>query len=330
VRNTILVTGGAGYIGSHTCKALHRAGYTPIVYDNLVYGHRWAVKWGPLEVGDIHDAAHVAEVCDRYCPVAAIHFAAYAYVGESVVSPRKYYNNNVVGSLALIDTLSKRKIPLVFSSTCATYGTPERLPISETTPQNPINPYGCSKLMIEQILKDYDTAYGMKSVCLRYFNAAGADRDGEIGEMHCPETHVIPLALRATDANKPLMVFGLNYDTRDGSAVRDYVHVEDLAAAHLAALKHLLVGGQSERINVGTGVGSTVLEVIRAVESVSGRKVGLLKGARRAGDPQELVADPARMQQVLKLDPKGFQSLKDIVSTAWVWEQNSLKIANKD
>lgn len=317
----VLVTGGAGYIGSHTCKALAKAGYTPISYDNLVYGHRWAVKWGPLEVGDVLDSARLEAVIAKYRPVATIHFAAFAYVGESMQHPQKYYRNNVAGSLTLIEALrAAGNIPLVFSSTCATYGVPASTPISEDTPQNPINPYGASKLMVERILRDFDTAYGLRAVALRYFNAAGADRDGEIGEAHDPETHLIPLAIGATgNAVQPLTIFGKDYDTDDGTAVRDYVHVEDLANAHVASVRRLLDGGMSARINVGTGVGISVLEVIAAIEAVSNRKVAWRFGQRRAGDPPALVADPAQLKSDLGLDPAGFAGMDEIARTAWNW-----------
>lgn len=317
----VLVTGGAGYIGSHTCKALAKAGYLPVSYDNLVYGHRWAVKWGPLEIGDVLDPARLAAVIAQYRPVAAIHFAAFAYVGESVQQPQKYYRNNVVGSLTLLEALhAAGDLPLVFSSTCATYGIPDRTPISEDTPQNPINPYGASKLMVERILTDFDAAYGLRSVALRYFNAAGADRDGEIGEAHDPETHLIPLAIRATASGAaPLTIFGNDYDTPDRTAVRDYVHVEDLARAHVAGVRRLLDGAGSARINVGTGVGISVLEAITAIEAASNRKVAWQFGPRRAGDPPALVADPARLKSELGLDPAGFSRMPDIARAAWNW-----------
>ena len=318
--NCVLVTGGAGYIGSHTCKALARQGYQPVTYDNLVYGHRESVKWGPLEVGDILDGARLAAVIALHKPVAAIHFAAFAYVGESVQDPQKYYRNNVVGSLSLLEALRAARIPLVFSSTCATYGVPENLPITEDTPQNPINPYGASKLMVERILEDFDVAYSQKAIALRYFNAAGADRDGEIGEDHEPETHLIPLAIRAAmEPEASLTVFGQDYQTPDGTAIRDYVHVEDLARAHVAALKRLLEGGDSARINIGTGKGVSVMEIIAAVEKASNKKVAWKPGPRRAGDPPVLVADPAHLKSVLGLDPATFSGLADITSTAWNW-----------
>ena len=318
---TVLVTGGAGYVGSHTCKALSRAGYRPVVFDNLVFGHREAVRWGPLEVGELEDTTRLDAVFKAYEPAAVIHFAAYAYVGESVANPAKYYRNNVVGTLCLLEAMLRHDVKsLVFSSTCATYGEPDRQPIDETTPQRPINPYGSSKLMVERILADFDPAYGLKSACLRYFNASGADSDGELGEEHDPETHLIPLAIRAAlDPSSPLTVFGQDYPTPDGSAVRDYVHVEDLAKTHLAALVHLAGGGESCAVNVAAGRGSSVLEVIAAVEAASGRKVPWSPGPRRSGDPPTLVADPSKLAAVLGVDPADFQTLDQIVASAWAW-----------
>lgn len=317
----MLVTGGAGYIGSHTCKRLAAEGFVPVTYDNLVHGHDWAVKWGPLEIGDIADGDRVREVLRTYKPVAAIHFAAFAYVGESVEDPARYYRNNVAGSLALLDALRAEKVDkIVFSSTCATYGVPASSPVTEAAPQQPINPYGTSKLMVERILADYGTAYGLRSVCLRYFNAAGADFDGEIGEDHAPETHLIPLAMRAAvQHNAPLQVYGDDYDTPDGSAVRDYVHVNDLGAVHVAALRYLIAGGASTAINIGTGKGASVLQIIEEVERVSQRRVAWRMAPRRPGDPPTLVADASRLKSVLGIDPDGFASLSDIVRSAWNW-----------
>ena len=236
-KSYILVTGGAGYIGSHTCKTLKKYGYIPVSYDNLIYGHEDAVKWGPFERGDIADRKQLAETFQRYAPAAVVHFAAFAYVGESINDPGKYYVNNVAGTISLLETMRQFGCNyIIFSSTCATYGEPETLPITESTCQNPINPYGRSKLMIEQILKDYDSAYGTKHVALRYFNAAGADPDGEIGEDHTPETHLIPLVIDAAlGRRKNVEIFGTDYDTPDGTAIRDYIHVTDLA---MPTLKH--------------------------------------------------------------------------------------------
>ena len=321
MKKSVLVTGGAGYIGSHTCKALARAGFTPVVLDNLSRGFEWAVKWGPLERGDISDAALVDAVVARHQPVAAIHFAAFAYVGESVSDPRTYYRNNVTGSLDLFGSLLRNGVKrIVFSSSCATYGIPEQLPINEASPQNPINPYGATKLIVERILSDFDSAYGLRSVALRYFNAAGADRDGETGEAHDPETHLIPLAIAASRGGAPLHVMGTDYATPDGTAIRDYVHVEDLAQAHLRALEYLLAGGASTALNVGTGRGVSVMEIIAAVEAATGRKVAWNPAPRRAGDPPALYADPARLKAVLGLDPGNFAAIDKIAATAAQWD----------
>lgn len=321
-RRNILVTGGAGYIGSHACQALARAGYKPVALDNLVYGHPWAVRWGPLEQGDIADRAWLDGVIERYRPVAVMHFAAYAYVGESVQDPGKYYRNNVVGSLTLLEALRDHGIGCcIFSSTCATYGLPARVPIDEATPQVPINPYGASKLMIERMLADFEVAHGLRSLCLRYFNAAGADPAGELGEDHDPETHLIPLAIRAAlRAAPPLAIFGGDYSTPDGTAVRDYIHVTDLAAAHVRALDDLLAGGASGALNLGTGKGYSVREVVRTVEAVSGRPVPVREAPRRAGDPPVLVADASRAWARLGWRP-AHSSLEEIVTTAWRWHE---------
>jgi UDP-arabinose 4-epimerase len=326
MKPNILVTGGAGYIGSHTCKALSRAGFCPVTYDNLVYGHEWAVRWGPFERGDILDVERLGDVLRVYCPVGAIHFAAFTYVGQSVTDPQRYYENNVLGSLRLAQALVGAGIrALVFSSTCATYGIPETVPIREDTPQRPINPYGNTKLAVERMFGDFDGAYGLRHVNLRYFNAAGADEDGEIGESHAPETHLIPLAIEsALDRDKELKVFGLDYETPDGSAVRDYVHVEDLAQAHVAAIRYLLNGGSSTALNVGTGHGASVLEVIAAVDRAAREsKVSWEPAPRRPGDPPVLVSDPARLKDILDLDPGRFRGLDEIVRTAWRWHVHS-------
>ena len=318
----ILVTGGAGYIGAHTCKALAAAGYTPVTYDNLVYGHEEAVRWGPLERGDIQDRARLDAVIERYKPQAVVHFAAYAYVGESVVDPGKYYRNNVAGTLTLLEAMRDHHIGrIVFSSTCATYGTPSIIPISEQTPQNPINPYGASKLMVERMLADFGTAHGLGWIALRYFNAAGADPDTEIGEAHDPETHLIPLALDAAAGKRPaLTVFGHDYDTPDGTCVRDYIHVSDLADAHVLALSGLEAGVASQPINLGNGAGFTVREVIASVERVTGLTVPFVLGDRRAGDPPSLISDAARAREVLGWNPR-LADIDTIIATAWAWHQ---------
>ena len=254
---TALVTGGAGYIGSHVCKALRRAGYHPVVLDNLQYGHEWAVKWGPLAKGDILDRAQLDEVFGTYSPEAVIHFAAYAYVGKFVADPGKYYRNNFVGSLTLLEAMRDYGVDkIVFSSSCATYGVPDKLPIREKTPQSPINPYGASKAMVERVISDFGVAHALKATVLRYFNAAGADPENDIGESHDPETHLIPLLLDAASGRRNnVTVFGTDYPTHDGTCVRDYIHVSDLAEAHIKALRTLLDGGRSSIYNLGNGRG---------------------------------------------------------------------------
>lgn len=322
----ILVTGGAGYIGSHACKALANAGYTPITYDNLVYGHRWAVKWGALEEGDIADRARLNEVIAKYQPAAVMHFAAYAYVGESVQNPGKYYRNNVAGTLTLLEAMRDHGIDkLIFSSTCATYGVPEAVPISEDHPQRPINPYGASKLMIEQMLQDFDAAHGVRSISLRYFNAAGADPDGEIGETHDPETHLIPLVLDAAAGKRSaITIFGDDYDTADGTCIRDYIHVADLADAHILALKALEDGAETTAYNLGNGQGFSVKQVIEAVESVSGKKVPIEIGQRRAGDPARLVGDSTLIRCELGWNPR-YAGLQLMIASAWNWHVSAEK-----
>ena len=319
-KRNILVTGGAGYVGSHTCKALSKAGYTPITYDSLDRGNRWAVKWGPLEVGNIVDRGRLDAVLKQYQPEAVFHFAAYAYVGESVSKPGEYYWNNLAGSISLLQALQNAEITkLVFSSTCSTFGIPDSVPINEEHPQRPINPYGESKLVIERILRDFDNAYGFRSVSLRYFNAAGADSDVEIGEAHEPETHLIPLALSAAMGSLPaLTVFGFDYPTYDGTCVRDYVHVSDIADAHVLALKHLDQGGSTCCLNLGTGEGSSVTEIINSVEEVTGSQVNVIAGQRRMGDPPVLVADPSRAMQMLGWTPK-YPHIKTQIEHAWHW-----------
>ena len=316
----VLVTGGAGYIGSHVCKVLAQAGLTPVTIDNLVYGHRTAVNWGPLEICDLTDAAELTRMLTRYDPVAAMHFAAYAYVGESVIDPEKYYYNNVVGSLSLLRCLRKKGIDkLVFSSSCATYGIPDVVPISESHAQLPVNPYGRSKLMVEHILRDFAAAHEFRYVSLRYFNAAGADPGGEIGENHDPETHLIPSAIEAALGKRPYLdIFGTDYPTPDGTAIRDYIDVTDLAVAHVAALNYLFDGGIAIALNLGTGTGHSVREVIASVERVSTRTVPVREAPRRPGDPPVLVADPSKARKVLGWNPK-ITDLDGIVRTAWTW-----------
>jgi UDP-arabinose 4-epimerase len=316
----ILVTGGAGYIGSHVCKVLARAGFEPIVYDNLLRGHRAAVRWGTLEVGDMTNEDRLHEVFERHRPTSVMHFAALTYVGESVSDPALYYRNNVVGTLALLSAMRRFGVgTLVFSSTCATYGNPVRLPLTEDHPREPINPYGASKLTVERILADYSMAYGLRSTVLRYFNAAGADPDGEIGEDHDPETHAVPLAIMAAAGKgPPFRIFGTDYPTPDGSAIRDYIHVLDLAEAHLSALMYLLNGGAAGVFNLGTGTGTSVLELIASVERAGSRQVPVVHAPRRPGDPPVLVADAQRAVATLGWQPR-YRDIDEIVATAWSW-----------
>jgi UDP-arabinose 4-epimerase len=320
----ILVIGGAGYIGSHTCKALKQAGYEPIVFDNLCYGHRDFVNWGPLVVGDTGDAASVTRAIEHYAAAAVMHFAAFAYVGESVIDPAKYYRNNVGGMLGVLDGMRAAGCnKLVFSSTCAVYGEPEVLPISEQTPTHPVNPYGRSKLMCEEISKDYETAYGVKTISLRYFNASGDDPGGEVGELRAVETHLIPRAMMALQGYiKDFEVFGSDFPTHDGTAIRDYIHVSDLADAHVLALRRLLDGGDAGCFNLGIGEGYSVNEVLSMISKVSGRNLPAPKGDRRAGDPAQLIADAAFARRELGFSPTR-SSLHTIVETAWEWHRRA-------
>ncbi len=320
--NAVLVAGGAGYIGSHVCKALSKAGYLPVTYDNLVYGHEWAVKWGPLELGDILDRNRLDAVIEKYQPQAIMHFAAFTYVGESVSNPGKYYRNNVAGSLNLIEAARDRGIgSFVFSSTAAVYGIPDRLPIAEDAPMRPVNPYGASKLMVETMLADFGQAHGLKSIALRYFNAAGADPEGEIGEDHDPESHLIPLVLDAVSGRRgAITVFGTDYDTPDGTCVRDYIHVSDLANAHVMALEALGAGAPSGAYNLGTGSGFSVREVISAAGTATGLEVPVVFGARRPGDPAQLVSDATRARDALGWQPQ-ITDIGEIISTAWAWHR---------
>ncbi len=325
-RPVVLVTGGAGYIGSHACKALSRAGFLPITYDSLIYGHEWAVKWGPLERGDILDRARLDAAILKHEPFAIMHFAAHAYVGESVTDPGKYFRNNVAGSLNLLEAARDHKIArFVFSSTCATYGVPDSLPIRETTVQRPINPYGASKLMVERMLADFSVAHPLRFAALRYFNAAGADADGEIGEDHTPETHLIPLVLDAAAGVRPsVQIFGDDYATPDGTCIRDYIHVSDLADAHVKALQHLETDPQDRHFNLGTGHGHSVRQLIEAAETATGKKINVVVGPRRAGDPPELVADPALAGRRLNWHATR-STLDNLMSTAWKWHNRAAK-----
>lgn len=317
---TVLVTGGAGYIGAHTCKRLFNAGYNPVTYDNLSTGHKEFVKWGKLVVGDLHDTQKLTQTLKQYEPIAVIHFAASAYVGESVENPFKYYRNNVGGSLSLIEAMISAKIRhLVFSSTCATYGVPDKQLIDEMTPQLPINPYGRSKLMVEQILQDLSSRNQLNYVALRYFNAAGADTDSEIGERHEPETHLIPLAIQSAHGGEKLKVFGTDFATPDGTAVRDYIHVEDLADGHIRALEYLVSGGVSNAVNLGTGHGSSVHEVIKVLQEI-GVDVVFENTIRRVGDPAFLVADNTAASRVLNWEAKK-PSIKETLRSALAWHE---------
>ena len=320
---TILVTGGAGYIGSHTVKHLLQNNYNVIVLDNLIYGHKEAILTDKFEQIDLADKQKLNEVFKKYDIDGVIHFAAFAYVGESVQNPSKYYQNNVVNTLNLLNTMKENNVKnIVFSSTCATYGSPNYTPIDELHPQKPINPYGKTKFMIEQIMDDYNKAYGLNYIALRYFNAAGADKDSEIGESHNPETHLIPLVLKAIKGDiDSITVFGTDYDTPDGTCIRDYIHVEDLASAHRLALEKLFDDGRSDCINLGTGIGNSVKEVIKASEIVTGKKNPVIYGNRREGDPSKLFANNEKAKNVLGWNPK-YTNIQDIIETAWNWELN--------
>ena len=320
----ILVAGGAGYIGSHTCLDLFSKGFRPIVYDNLSNGHAEFVKWGPLEIGDIRDRKRLDDVLQQYKPQAIIHFAAAIEVGESVRDPSGYYDNNVVGTITLLRAAQAAGIDkIVFSSTCATYGVPSSIPMKEAHPQLPINPYGRSKLIVEQILQDLDRYQGFRSFILRYFNAAGADPEGRIGEWHSPETHAIPIAMDAALGRRShFQVLGTDYDTRDGSCVRDFVHVRDLADAHTRAVEHLLNKGTNHALNLGTGHGTTVKELLETVRHVTGRNFDIRYGARREGDSPALVADNALARETIGWSPR--HDLQSIIETAWNWHSNFL------
>jgi UDP-arabinose 4-epimerase len=321
----ILVTGGAGYIGSHACKLLAARGHVPVTYDNLSRGHRAAVKWGPCEVGDMEDHAKLRSAFDRYQPEAVMHFAAFAYVGESVEQPLLYYRNNVAGSHALLQTVIDQGVrPIIFSSSCVTYGVPSAVPIAEDHPQNPINPYGHSKLFVEQMLKDAGKAHGLRSVALRYFNAAGADPDGEIGEDHDPETHLIPLVIKAALNKKPVQIYGTDYDTPDGTCVRDYVHVTDIADAHVRALEYLQNGGESCALNLANARGYSVKEVIAAAEWVCERPIQSEAAPRRPGDPPILVGRADRARDILGWKPAR-SDLKQQIGDAWKWFASASK-----
>ncbi|KQW31665.1 UDP-glucose 4-epimerase [Rhizobium sp. Root274] len=317
----ILVTGGAGYIGSHTCLALAAKGFIPVVYDNFSSGHREFVKWGPVEEGDIRDRARLREVLTRHKPAAVLHFAGLIEVSQSFKEPEAFYDINVVGSLNLLQEMMEADIrAFVFSSTCATYGQPQYMPLDEAHPQAPINPYGRTKHIVEQALRDFALCERMRSVMLRYFNAAGADNEGRIGEWHTPETHAIPLLIEAALGRRQgFSIFGDDYDTRDGTCIRDYVHVSDLADAHVRAVEYLLNGGDTVAINLGTGTGTSVQELVTAVEAVSGRPLPVTRAERRPGDPPLLVASNATARDILGWEPE--RHIDDIIRSAWTWHR---------
>jgi UDP-arabinose 4-epimerase len=316
-KSNILVTGGAGFIGSHTCKALAARGFTPITFDNLSRGHSGSVRWGPLFTGDILNPLDLEHAFSHYQPKCVIHFAALAYVGESVSDPLSYYETNVSGLINVLKAMVKSGTnSIVFSSSCATYGIPNKLPISEGEPQHPINPYGHSKLFCERILIDAAAAHGLRIAILRYFNACGADPDGDLAEVHDPETHLIPLAIDAAMGRAPpLQIFGSDYPTKDGTCERDYIHVSDLAEGHVQALNYLAHQDGPLIVNLGTGRAHSILEIIAAVKRVTGRKVPTVKAARRAGDPPRLVADPRLAQRILGFSPR-YSDLDTIIKTA--------------
>ena len=319
---SVLVTGGAGYIGSHAAKALSRAGYRVVVYDNLIAGHREAVKYGPFVEGDISDVPAVRDAIRRHQIFAVMHFAAFLDVGESVREPARYYRNNVIGALGVLEAMAEESVGhFVLSSTCATYGEPRETPISEAHPQHPVNSYGETKLAIERALPHFERAHNLRWAALRYFNAAGADLEGEIGEDHAPEVHLIPRALDAATGGQCLQLFGDDYPTPDGTCLRDYVHVSDLADAHVRALDVLVETAKSDAYNLGTGVPQSVRQVIDTVERVTGRRVPWTLAPRRPGDPAALYAAVQKAQTELGWMPR-FSDLESIVRTAWAWRQS--------
>lgn len=320
-KGTVLVTGGAGYIGSHTCQALAKAGWLPVAYDSLAGGHRWAVQWGPLELGDIADQQRLCEVMERHQPKAVLHFAGRIAVGESVQDPALYYDSNVAASLSLLQAMRTFGLDkIVFSSTCAIYGNPDVIPITENTPPNPLSPYGATKYMIERVLADYGVAYGLKHAVLRYFNACGASPDVSIGEAHEPETHLIPLILQvAAGQRQNIAVFGQDYPTPDGTCIRDYIHVCDLARAHVLAVERLLAGADSFTVNLGTGEGYSVSQVIEATEKVTGKSITRRLVDRRPGDPAILLSDVKKARELLPDWLPQHSSLENILRDAWNW-----------
>jgi UDP-glucose 4-epimerase len=321
-KRKLLITGGAGYIGSHTVKHLLKQGEQIVVLDSLVFGHEEALPLDQVTFvkGDMSDAAFVEQVFAEHKPEAVLHFAAYCYVGESVEQPLKYYRNNVMAPLTVLEAMQRHGTKrFIFSSTCATYGDPQFMPMDESHPQNPVNPYGASKLMLERVLKDCGVAWGLQSVFLRYFNASGCDLEGKIGEDHNPETHLIPRILMAiTGEIENITVFGTDYPTPDGTCIRDYIHVSDLASAHALALNYLREGGESTAVNLGTGRGFSVREIISTAEEVTGKKVPISYGPRRAGDPSELICNPAKAKAVLGWEAE-FKDPRQHIESAWKW-----------
>ncbi len=318
----ILIVGGAGYIGSHLNKEISKKGIKTVIFDNLSYGHRDFVKWGTFEQGDLGNIEDIRSVFKKYPIEAVMHFAAFTYVGESVENPQKYYMNNVKNTLNLLQVMLEENVKyFVFSSTCATYGNPVEIPITESHPQNPINSYGKGKLMVETVLKDYSDAYGLKYASLRYFNAAGADPDGEVGELHEPETHLIPLILDvAAGRRENIKIFGTDYDTPDGTCIRDYIHVTDLAEAHILALEYLQNGGESDFFNLGNGNGFSVKEVIETAREVTGKDIKAAEAERRPGDPPILVGSSNKARKTLNWNPQ-YDDLSKIIETAWNWHK---------
>jgi UDP-glucose 4-epimerase len=321
----VLIIGGAGYIGSHVNKLLNQRNYDTVIFDNLIYGHRSFVKWGDFVMGDLENRDQLQGCFRKYPIYAVMHFGSFSYVGESVINPAKYYRNNVINTVNLLDTMLKFNVKhFIFSSSCAIYGNPQQIPITEDHPQMPINPYGWSKLMIEQILKDYDGAYGIRYVNLRYFNAAGADPDGDMGEDHNPETHLIPLVLDVAAKRKPdVKIFGTDYETADGTCIRDYIHVADLADAHILALNYLNEIGQSDSFNLGNGKGFSVRELIQTAQKVTGCSIEFTETSRREGDPPVLIGCSEKARKKLNWQPQ-LDDIETIIKTAWNWHQKKL------
>ncbi|MBM4350128.1 MAG: UDP-glucose 4-epimerase GalE [Deltaproteobacteria bacterium] len=321
----ILIVGGAGYIGSHVNKLLTKKGFETVIFDNLSRGHRGFVKWGELFEGDLLNIDQLRSCFENRRIEAVMHFSAFALVEESVLQPETYYRNNVIGTLNLLQVMREFGVKhFIFSSTCATYGHPEKIPIPEDHPQNPINPYGWTKLLVEQVLKDYDRAYGLKHINLRYFNAAGADPEGDIGELHQPETHLIPLVIEAAmGLRQEIRIFGTDYPTRDGTCIRDYIHVMDLADTHIRALQYLMDKNRSDSFNLGNGNGHSVREVIEAVRKVSQKDFKVVEAGRREGDPPVLISSSKKAIETLKWKPQ-YEDLETIIETAWQWHNQKL------